>query len=382
MTNLRLLLFFLCFSFIGFSQAKYETISSSILGQDRELKIMLPRGYDSQDEKAYPVIYVFDGDYLFEPVSGNVDYYAYWEDIPESIVVGINQYDFRAEDLAYSEQNSLPVETGASFLEFVGKELIPFIEDNYKTESFRVAVGHGETANFINYYLLQNNSIFNAYITISPDLAIGMENFIGERLKTMDRKIFYYLAVSNADIKHIMEGSAALNNAMELINNNNVLYTFKEFDGPTHYAMPAHAIPKALESIFFVFQPISKKEYKESILKLTTSPVEYLQQKYEEIKNLFGIEKQILINDFKAIAAAIKKKKQWEYYEDLAKLAKDNYPDTLLSHYYRGFYYENIGEPKKAMKTYQSAYVLEEIGGISKDLLLEKAEQIKADFGY
>ena len=34
------------------------------------------------------------------------------------------------------------------------------------------------------------------------------------------------------------------------------------------------------------------------------------------------------------------------------------------------------------MKSYQSAYVLEEIGGISKDLLLEKAEQIKADFGY
>ena len=34
------------------------------------------------------------------------------------------------------------------------------------------------------------------------------------------------------------------------------------------------------------------------------------------------------------------------------------------------------------MKTYQSAYVLEEIGGVTKDLVLEKAEEIKADFGY
>ena len=34
------------------------------------------------------------------------------------------------------------------------------------------------------------------------------------------------------------------------------------------------------------------------------------------------------------------------------------------------------------MKTYQSAYVLQEIGGITKDLVLELAEQIKADFGY
>ena len=34
------------------------------------------------------------------------------------------------------------------------------------------------------------------------------------------------------------------------------------------------------------------------------------------------------------------------------------------------------------MKTYQSAYVLSEIAGITKDHVLELAEQIKADFGY
>jgi len=34
------------------------------------------------------------------------------------------------------------------------------------------------------------------------------------------------------------------------------------------------------------------------------------------------------------------------------------------------------------MKTYQSAFVLDEIGGITKDLVLEKADEIKADFGY
>ncbi|GGI56502.1 alpha/beta hydrolase [Winogradskyella haliclonae] len=382
MTKLKVIFIILLVGFMGFSQAKYKTISSSILGEERELKILLPRSYSDEDDKAYPVIYVFDGDYLFEAVAGNVDYYAYWEDIPESIVVGINQIESREDDLIYSEQNSLPVGSGADFYEFVGKELIPYIEDNYKTETFRVAVGHGETANFINYYLVRQNPVFNAYVTISPDLAIDMEQYLGERLRSIEQKIFYYLAVSNADIKHIMEGSASLNSTLKALDNSNLLYTFMEFDGPTHYAMPAHAIPKALESIFSIFQPISKKEYKESILKFEGSPVEYLEQKYEEIKNMFGIEKQILINDFKAVAAAIKKKQKWEYYEDLSKLAKKNYPDTVLPSYYKGLYLENIGESKKAMKTFQSAYVLEEIGGITKDLMLEKAEQIKADFGY
>lgn len=382
MTKFRALLVFLFISFLCFSQAKYQTISSQILGEDRALKILLPRGYSQEDDKAYPVIYVFDGDYMFETVAGNVDYYAYWEDIPESIVVGVNQVETREDDLIYSEQNSLPVETGADFFEFVGKELIPFIENNYKTERFRVAVGHGETANFINYYLVRSNPVFNAYVVISPDLATDMKKYLEERLKTVEQKIFYYLAVSDADIKHIMEDAKDLNQSLKSIENTNLLYTFSAYNGPSHYAMPAHAIPKALESIFFVFQPISKDEYNTSILKLDTSPVEYLQQKYEEINALFGIEKQILINDFRAIAAAIKKKERWEYYKDLSKLAKANYPDTVLPSYYLGLYQENMGESKKAMKTFQSAYVLEEIGGITKDFLLEKAEVIKRDLGY
>ena len=382
MTKFRASLVFLFFSFLCFSQAKYTTISSQILGEDRALKILLPRGYSQEDEKAYPVIYVFDGDYMFETVAGNVDYYAYWEDIPESIVVGVNQVETREDDLIYSEQNSLPVETGADFFEFVGKELIPFIENNYKTERFRVAVGHGETANFINYYLIRSNPVFNAYVAISPDLATDMKGYLEERLKTVEQKIFYYLAVSDADIDHIMQDAKALDQTLKSIENTNLLYTFSQYKGASHYAMPAHAVPKALESIFFVFQPISKEEYNKSILKLETSPVEYLQQKYEEIKTLFGIEKQILINDFKAVAAAIKKKEQWEYYKDLSKLAKANYPDTVLPSYYLGLYQENMGESKKAMKTFQSAYVLEEIGGITKDFLLEKAEAIKRDFGY
>ncbi|WP_411766390.1 alpha/beta hydrolase [Winogradskyella sp. A3E31] len=382
MTRFKLVV--LCFfsTLIAFGQAKYETISSRILGEDREIKVLLPRGYSEEDDKAYPVIYVFDGDYLFEAVAGNVDYYAYWEDIPESIVVGINQYDSRSDDLYYSEQNSLPIETGADFFEFVGKEMIPFIQDKYKTENFRVAVGHGETANYINYYLLRKPPIFNAYVSVSPDLAPDMQKYLVERMKNVESKVFYYLATSTEDVAHIKEGANALNTGISAIENTNLLYTFDDFEGPSHYALPAHAIPKALERIFFVFQPISKKEYNESVVKLETSPVDYLIEKYDMIEELFGMEKQILINDFKAIDAAIRKNEKWEYYEELSKLARKNYPDTLLSHYYLAMFYENTNEPKKAMKTYRAAYILEEIAGITKDFMIEKADEIKADFGY
>ncbi|MGG5487704.1 alpha/beta hydrolase [Meridianimaribacter flavus] len=378
-----ILLMLLCFSANTiYSQANYESIFSEKLGEDRQLKILLPRGYSDDDNKKYPLIIVMDGDYLFEAVAGNVDYYSYWEDIPEAIVVGIKQADKRFDDCMYSEQNSLPIETGAAFFEFVGMELIPYLNKSYKTENFRVAVGHGETANFINYYLLKDVPLFQAYITISPDLAPNMNEYLAERFGKLENKIFYYLATSTNDVGSIKEGTEALNKSLTGLDNKNLLYNFDTFEGPSHYALPAHAIPKALESIFFVFQPISKKEYTESILKLDSSPVEYLQEKYTTIKDLFGIDKKILVNDFRAIEAAIKKKEQWDYFEELGKIARKEYPDTLLGHYYLAQFYEQTGEPKKAMKTYRSAYILEEIGGITKDLMLEKADEIKADFGY
>ena len=65
-------------------------MNSENLGETRQIKIQVPRGYDTIKIKVSHNC-CFDGDYLFEAVAGNVDYYSYWEDIPEAIVVGVNQ---------------------------------------------------------------------------------------------------------------------------------------------------------------------------------------------------------------------------------------------------------------------------------------------------
>lgn len=376
-----LITIFLIFESV-FAQVKYENFKSLKLGEERQLKIQLPRNYDSNEDKTYPLFVVLDGDYMFEAVAGNVDYYSYWEDMPDAIVVGINQFGTRFDDCMYSEQNSLPIAQGSAFFEFIGLELIPFLEATYNAGSFRIAIGHGETANFINYYLLKSNPLFHSYISISPELAPGMIDYMPEALAKIESKIFYYLADTNNDSKSLKSMTKALNTDISAIENEHLVYTYDSFEGPSHYSVSVHAIPNAIEGIFEVYQPISKTEYKDIILELEISPVLYLQEKYQTINDLFGIDKKILINDFKAIASAIEKNETYEYYQELSKMARKTYPETLLGDFYMGRFYEETGEPKRAMRTYQSAYSLDEIAGITKNDLLDRADLIKRDFGY
>ena len=112
----------LCFN-LTFTQTVYESIESNALGVKRELKIQLPRNYESNPDKNYPLIVVFDGDYLFEVVAGNIDYSSYWQDMPEAIVVGVNQVGSRSEDCNISSDYSL----SKSATQDIDGELLPCI---------------------------------------------------------------------------------------------------------------------------------------------------------------------------------------------------------------------------------------------------------------
>jgi hypothetical protein len=382
MKKLFSLIAFLFSGMLIFGQTIYEEFPSAKLDETRRLKIQLPRNYEENTDKVYPIVLVFDGDYLFEPVAGNVDYFGYWEDMPESIVVGIMQGEGRYDDCAYDDTNFLPEDKGADFFEFVGLELIPYIDNKYRTAKFIIAVGHDFTANFINYYLFKDPPLFNGFINLSPDFAPMMESRIPERIPQIQSQLFYYLATGTDDIKGIKESVEALNKSLTPLKSKTFNYYYDNFEGATHYSLVARGIPTALEKIFAVYRPISKKEFKDVIMKLETPVHVYLQEKYQTIKDLFGLTNPIRVNDFIAICTAAEKKKQWESLEIVAKLAKGQYPDTVLGDYYLGRFYEETGQPKKAMRTYQAAYDKEEVDFITTDLMLDRADKIKQDFGY
>ena len=374
-----LLLLVLFTSFLD-AQVIYETVPSLNLSETRQVKIQLPRNYESNKDKDYPVIVVLDADYLFEPVAGNVDYYSYWEDMPQAIVVGIMQPD-RMADTQYDETNFLPVGEGKLFFDFIGNELFPWLSKKYRLAPFNLIIGHDATAGFANYFLMKNPPLFNAYVSLSPDLAPQMSERLTDILQRTENKIFYYQATGSQDITPLRDATLALNTSLENIENTNINYYFDNFEEATHYTLAGRGIPSALEQIFSIYRPITKKEFEEQVLN-AESPYAYLTEKYEIIENLFGMNDRIRINDFIAIAAALEKKSDWEGLEDLGKLARKEYPETVLGSYYLGKSYEGKGDTKKAMRTYESALVLKSAGDIDKDVLMARAQRIKDDFGY
>lgn len=382
MNKKLLFLLFLAAPYITHAQTTYKTLQSAKLGETREIKIQLPRNYEENKDKLYPVMVVLDGDYLFEPVAGNVDYYSYWEDIPEMIVVGVNQSSSRNSDASYDEQTFLPTGKGAAFFEFLGMELLKHIQDNYRTAPFKVIVGHDYTSNFINYYLLKENPLFQGYINLSPDLAPQMADRITSSLERSSNETWFYLATSGQDIPALRDGILEFDSKLKNINNTKVHYTFDNFEEATHYTLVGNAIPKAIEQIFKVYRPISIEDYNRVLLQTSVSGHDYLVEKYSNIKNLFGVDKRIRVNDFMAVYNAMDKTRNWEELKKLSKLAHKHYPETMLATFFDARYEEEMGNPKKAMKNYQNAYGQQPIGALTVDYMLEKAERIKKDFGY
>jgi predicted alpha/beta superfamily hydrolase len=378
MKKIILILFFI-FSNPIFSQKVTDTISSKKLNEDREITIGLPPSYDKNPNQKYPVLVLLDGDFLFDAFQGALSYGNYWDDLPEIIIVGIsqNKNNERETDCAVDQENGLPTEKGEAFFEFIGLELLPYIEKKYRTAPFKMIAGLDTTAGFLNCYLYKDVPLFDAYISMSPELPKGMEEQLPDRLAAIQKLIFYYHSSGDGDMKKMRNRILALDEVAKKINKPSLNYRFDDFKGASHYSLVLNSIPSALYQIFSVYQPISTTEFNEKIAVLTSGYVDYLIQKYDVIEKSFALKLPIRLNDFKAIEAAILKNKAYPEFEKLAQLAKKNYPKSMLADYQMGQMYEKKGETAKAVKSYMVAYQREEIGDLTKEMMIERADELK-----
>ena len=360
-----------------------DTILSKYLNEKRAIEIQLPRSYETEVDKNYPLMIVLDGDYMFNIVSGSVDYLSYWGDIPENLVVGINQKDTRFQDSSvFDNITYTPISSTASFYDFIVNELIPYFSKNYRVSNFKVIVGQERTANFANFFLLKNDPQIRGVISISRKISENMSGYLNENLSKVNSKIVYTLSSSKRDFESIFKNVSELTASLDSIENKNLRFESLIFDKENHYILPSVSVPKSIRSTYSMYSDIDKIEYDSIISKLETSPIDYLKNKYQLIKEFYDLDKTISMNDFMAIEEFIEENEFFNLYDELSELAKQEYPGTILPSYYKGRFIEETGDPKKAMYIYRSAYNMKEVKGLTKEYLLELAERIKEDFNY
>ncbi len=356
------------------AQTIYEKFESRKLNATRDLKIRLPKNYDADSDLKYPVILVFDGDYLFEPVVGQVAFQTYFDKMPEAIIVGLVQGKERFYDSYHDEVTGLPIEFGARFYEFITAELMPYIDKNYNTSKFKVAVGHDLMGNFINAFLLKDDPLFKAYVNLSPDFKGQMAANISNRLTWLKEDIFYYMVTSDDDIAPLRRGILDANQKLQQVDNKALKYYYDDFTGDSHYTLVTGALSKALDKIFELYKPISDREFQEDILTYDGTLDTYISNRYQKIEDLFGIHKPISEDEFEKIVKAAIQRDDIASLEKIGKLANKQDPTTSYGTYYMALHAEKLGKTKKAKKLYEAALDLESTAHINKDLILNKVE--------
>ena len=152
------------------------TINSSILNEDRTCLISLPDSYNEDGEKMYPVLILLDGYTFFGTTAEIVHFMSSSRNrnylMPETIIVAIENVD-RERDFTVTKIKTKRPNTmggGREFLKFIEKELIPYIDKNFRTNSDRTIIGHSLGGLLTLNSYLDKGSIFDAYISIDPSI--------------------------------------------------------------------------------------------------------------------------------------------------------------------------------------------------------------------
>ena len=357
-----------------------KKFNSTELNTERYLKIYVPPGYADDETKLYPLTIVLDAEYLYDVYVGNSILFSAMEKAPEQIIVGINQnqYNERVRDCAYSKENSFPTADSEAFYRFIRSELLDYLEENYRLSPFRTIVGNTLTANFINYFLIEDDPGFNAFVAINPYYAPDMPAMIHQKIPALkDENRFYYLSGGNYIADNWKSPINGTNELFKTASNPKFKYKYEFFENSNSVASIGQSIPSAFAFIFDLYSAISKEEFEKNIKDLSPADaIAYLENKYVEIDYLFGSNLKIRESDIFAIESIILDKENGDYLKNFGEMINKLYKESPIGDYYIGRYYETGGKFKQALEYYKSGYMKLPEGDPNADGYYENIERV------
>lgn len=322
------------------------SLHSKILEEERNIIVYLPASYNFSSMD-YGVMYLLDGETHFLHVSGISSFLAQTGEIPEMIVVAITNVD-RSRDFSPTHVDNIPTSGGADkFLSFLSKELIPFVDRNYRTLSYDILVGHSFGGTFATYSLLSEPDLFSAYISISPYLMFddgSMVNMAEKKLKSKYDNIHYYMTLGNEPT--YVETLNRFQDIVEDKKPEGLVFSYTQYKEEDHGSVPHLSVYHGLRSIFSDW-PLSNETFREGLAAIDghyaklTEKYDYPVRAPEAVINRLGY---YYVNN-KSMDKAIA----------VFKANTERFPESANVYDSLGEAYEKDGQTEEATKYYSLA---------------------------
>ena len=369
--NIIIVLFFL----IGINQVKSQDVGQIVIGtkyilhsntlnEDREYWVSLPESYSNEESsyRKYPLLIVLDGRAHFRSITGMVNYmssgYNGNRRIPEMIVVAIQNVDrrrdFTPDKIITVRENNFG--GGDSFLSFLEEELIPDLDQKYRTDPYRILFGHSLGGLLATHAYMKEKTLFNSFIAVDP-------SFGAWDAPTMDKKLdavtdqsfdrFIYIATANWGKRNIRnrDRHVRLYEALNSKCKGEFPAELEYFENENHGSVPIIAFYNGISAIFEGYG-ISYRdvESKEQLLQHFQSLSQRHSWDYnppEALVNRIGyrmLQSRNESDKSKALAFFI--------------LNTENFSNSFNAFDSLGEAYESLGDKEKAIKNYKKSLEL------------------------
>jgi predicted alpha/beta superfamily hydrolase len=168
------------------SDLRRHSVRSELLGGERELVVFVPPGYDDEQQRRYPVLYMHDGQNLFDPETAYVPG-KHWRlgetaneriengDVQPMIIVGVYHAGEKRIN-EYTPTRDAKNKAGGKaeiYLDALVNEFKAFIDEHYRTLTGpqNTGVGGSSLGGLIALYAgLQRPDVFGKVAAMSPSV--------------------------------------------------------------------------------------------------------------------------------------------------------------------------------------------------------------------
>ena len=211
----------------------HKAFHSRFLARDRDVIVYLPPGYSDDKERRYPVLYLHDGQNLFDPASSFIPGQDWQVDetadaliasgqLDPIIIVGIYNTGEDRIDEYTSTRDQKHKRGGKADLygRLIVEELKPFIDSEYRTlkDARNTGLGGSSLGGLVSLYLaLRYPHVFSRVAVMSPSIWWDDRALIKRVWSLNDKpglRLWLDMGTNEGRSDHHLEGAAMLRDAL------------------------------------------------------------------------------------------------------------------------------------------------------------------------